>query len=131
MKSLLILLCISFSASSFAGIFPNYFNHQRGYVNTYPRYTPFYQNYTPMWNYNATSCSAYTVCPNGRVITCNTYGLNYGNVPSFYSNQCRAYAIPGRLVHCQGYVQQRDYYGRFVWGMANFQNTCFRSPFFY
>lgn len=106
MKLLLSLMTLLICSSSYAHFFPN---HQ------WPNAS---------WQYSAQSCYAYTQCPDGRMISCNTYGLNYSNVPSYMSNQCRAFAVPGRFVQCQGYVQQSDRWGNFRWISANIPVSC-------
>jgi hypothetical protein len=102
MKLLIVIATLLSSLSSFANFYPN-----------------------QSWNYSATSCNAYTQCPNGRVISCQVYGMNYGNVPSYMSNQCRAFAIPGRFVQCQGYVQRVDTWGNRMWASVNLPISCY------
>tara|TARA_B100001971_G_C18268046_1_gene596796 strand:+ start:246524 stop:246889 length:366 start_codon:yes stop_codon:yes gene_type:complete len=77
------------------------------------------------WRTSMTSCHAYTICPNGRRIWCQTYGYAYSGVPSHMNNSCRFGVLPGRAVRCQGYVQQRDIYGRFMWSWVDVPVRCF------
>lgn len=79
----------------------------------------------PVWNTSATSCYAYTFCPNGRRIFCQTYGYNYSRVPNRFSNSCRWMVLPGRAVRCQGYSVQRDIYGRTFWSYIDIPVSCY------
>ncbi|MFT6632935.1 MAG: hypothetical protein ACJAS4_002903 [Bacteriovoracaceae bacterium] len=81
--------------------------------------------YNQRWQYSSTVCSAVTRCPNGLKIYCTVYGMNYGNVPSYMSNSCRTRVIPGRSVQCQGYAQQVDAWGNYVWASANIPLSCY------
>ena len=101
MKNLITLGILTASFSSFANFYPNH-----------------------SWNYSTSSCKAYTRCPNGRVISYEVYGSNYGNVPSYMSNQCRAMVLPGRFVNCEGYVQSIDAWGNWTWLSAKFPVSC-------
>ena len=75
------------------------------------------------WQSSMKSCYAYTICPNGRRIYCQTYGSTYAGLAS--RNSCRFGVLPHRAVRCQGYVQQRDYYGRFMWAWVDIPVRCF------
>jgi hypothetical protein len=77
------------------------------------------------WQYSSTVCNAITMCPNGMKIYCTAYGMNYGNVPSYMSNSCRTRVVPGRSVQCQGYAQQVDAWGNYVWASVNIPISCY------
>lgn len=77
------------------------------------------------WQRSATSCYAYTRCPNGRTIHCRTYGYNYSNVPSHMSNSCSWLVYPGRAVRCQGYSVQTNVYGQSFWGYVDIPVSCY------
>ncbi len=77
------------------------------------------------WVYNSSSCRAMTVCPNGMRIYCETFWMNYGNVPSYMSNMCRTRVVPGQFIQCQGYVQQIDAWGNMTWSQANIPLSCY------
>lgn len=105
MKNIILLVLFVFSLSS----------------NAY--YPPRVPNMT--WQYSSTVCSAATVCPNGMKIYCTTYGMNYSNVPSYMSNNCRSRVFPGRAVQCQGYLVQYDAWGNSMWATANIPLSCY------
>lgn len=75
------------------------------------------------WQTSWTSCYAYTICPNGRRISCQTYGSTYAGMAS--RNSCRFGVLPHRAVRCQGYVSQRDFYGRVFWSWVDIPVRCF------
>ena len=77
------------------------------------------------WQYNPTKCVAETICPNGTIINCATVGFNYGNAPRVVNNMCRTRVIPGRLVHCQGFADRVDMYGRVVFVPVNIPVRCY------
>lgn len=77
------------------------------------------------WQSSSTSCSAGTICPNGRRIWCQTFGYNYSNVPSSMRNSCSWMVIPGRAVSCRGYSQQVDGWGRYFWSYVNVGDRCY------
>lgn len=87
--------------------------------------TAFAQYVNTSWQYHPVKCPAQTVCPNGSVITCQTVGFNYGNAPRNYNNMCRSRVVPGYSVHCQGYADQVDIYGRIIFVSANIPVTCY------
>lgn len=124
MKNLMLILSVLFvSLSASANFYPpghgyGHGHHPRPYP---PNYTPHY----PGWQQSMVSCQARTVCPNGRAIWCQTYGMNWGNIPSYMNNSCQWRVIPGRAVQCNGYVQQRDYYGRLTWAYVNIPVSCY------
>ena len=106
MKKLILILTLLSSSFAFANYYPN-MSHRLN------------------WQYSATNCYAYTTCPNGRVISCQVYGMNYGNVPSYMSNQCRSAVVHGRFVQCVGYVQQWNRFQGYFWAQANIPVRCF------
>lgn len=77
------------------------------------------------WQYHPRMCRAETVCSDGRVIWCQTVGFNYGNAPATYNNMCRTRVVPGALVHCQGYSDQVDAFGRVVFVPTNLPVSCY------
>lgn len=77
------------------------------------------------WIYHPVQCLAETTCPNGRVIRCATVGFNYGNAPRHINNMCRSRVIPGQFIHCQGFADQTDQFGRLVFVPANYPVSCF------
>ena len=77
------------------------------------------------WQYNTNVCKAQTVCANGKVIWCQTVGFNYGNAPRVLNNMCRTRVVPGQLVHCQGFSDQVNNFGRIVFVPANIPVSCF------
>lgn len=101
MKSLLTVLVLGFSLSSFAQV-----------VNT-------------GWVYHPSKCVAQTQCPNGQVITCSTVGFNYGNAPRNINNMCRSRVIPGRFIQCQGYADTINALGQLVFVPANYPVSCY------
>ena len=40
------------------------------------------------WQYSNTSCYAFTRCPNGRTVSCRTFGFAYSAMPAHLSNSC-------------------------------------------
>lgn len=77
------------------------------------------------WQYNTSVCKAQTQCVDGRVIWCQTVGFNYGNAPRVLNNMCRTRVVPGQFVHCQGFSDQVDAFGRVVFVPANIPVSCF------
>lgn len=77
------------------------------------------------WINSMTTCSAYTFCPNGKKIWCTTFGASHVNVPAHLTNNCRSGVILGQAVRCQGYIAQRDFYGRTFWGFVDIPVSCF------
>lgn len=75
------------------------------------------------WQSSWATCNAYTICPNGRRIWCQTYSSTYAGFGN--RNACRFGVLPHRAVRCQGYTQQRDYYGRFRWTWVDIPVSCF------
>lgn len=102
MKKMFLLLSVTlFASSAFAQ-----------YINT-------------NWVYNTRVCRAETICPDGKKIWCQAVGFNYGNAPRTPNNMCRTRVVPGRLVHCQGFADQVDAFGRIVFIPANLPASCF------
>lgn len=110
MKQLLVVLTLLLSMSVFSN---ENMSVESAQVNFYP------------WQTSAVSCYAATRCPNGRVISCRTFGYSYGSMPYHLTNSCSWRVIPGRAIRCQGYVQSRDYYGRMMWAYADIPVRCF------
>lgn len=101
MKKLLLIVSLLLTSSVFAQV-----------VNT-------------NWVYNSNVCRAKTVCPDGRVIWCQAVGFNYGNAPRVPNNLCRSRVVPGSFVHCQGFSDQVDNFGRLVFVPVNLPVSCF------
>lgn len=78
--------------------------------------------FTPgAWMSSYSSCYAYTYCPNGRFISCQSYAYS----SAYGVNTCRYRVIPGRAVHCQGYASQYDGWGGHYWRFVNIPVSCF------
>lgn len=76
------------------------------------------------WIYN-TSCTAQTVCPGGKIITCRTVARNYGNTFAVPNNLCRSRVVPGQFVQCQGYSDTPNVYGGVSFVPTNIPVTCY------
>lgn len=101
MKKLVLIALIAFSSISYSQI-----------VDT-------------RWQYNMGTCRAQTVCPNGTPIWCQAVAFNYGNAPATLNNSCRTRVVPGALVHCQGFADQVDAFGRLVFVPVNLPVSCY------
>ncbi len=77
------------------------------------------------WQYSATTCQAYTRCPNGYVARCQTFGYAYSTIPAQMRNTCSYFVLPGRGVRCTGYAQVRDFYGRSIWTYVDVPVSCY------
>jgi hypothetical protein len=119
MKQLLLLFTFVLSMQSFA------FDSMDKAENSIKLENKMTKSSQIFWTYSATTCSAATVCPNGRRIYCRTYGYNYSNIPSYMTNSCSWALWPGRGVQCRGYVQKRDFYGNFYWAYVNLPVSCY------
>lgn len=77
------------------------------------------------WVYNRTACTAQTVCPNGKLITCKTVGFNYGNAPAYNNNLCRSRVVPGQFIQCQGFSDQPNVFGGINFVPTNIPISCY------
>ena len=77
------------------------------------------------WVYNNRACTAQTVCPNGKLITCKTVAFNYGNAPAVPNNLCRSRVVPGQFIQCQGYSDAPNAFGGVTFVPTNIPVTCY------
>ena len=78
------------------------------------------------WQYGNQVCRAQTVCLNGRVISCQTVALNYGNfVGNNINALCRTRVVPGQFIHCQGYSDRPNVFGQVSFIPTNLPVSCF------
>ncbi len=74
-------------------------------------------------NYSSAGCRAYTTCPNGGTIWCQTYGYSYAGMAS--GSRCYWNVVPYYSVECGGYTQSKDWFGNTVWAWNKFRYTCY------
>jgi hypothetical protein len=77
------------------------------------------------WQFGSPVCKAYTVCPNGTPIWCQTVSYNYGNAPATAANLCRTRVIPGQFIQCQGFADQLDSWGNTIFIPIDLPVSCY------
>lgn len=62
-------------------------------------------------------CYAYTVCPNGGVVSCEVYGSEYVNTlgGGVQESSCSWSVAPYQAVRCSGWQAQQDAWGNMYW----------------